>query len=88
MRTTCRWLDEAASLRSPLMAHLAGDDEYMPPAAGQRIVEALAGKPGAQVYVYPGRRHAFARNNGAHFEPVAAALANERTLRFFCQHLA
>lgn len=81
------YLREAQQLRSPLMAHLAGEDEYMSKPAQQAIVGALAGKPGVETHVYPGQRHAFARHNGAHYEEAAATLANERTLRFFYQHL-
>lgn len=84
---TEKYLQEAGQLRTPLMAHLAGDDEYMPLSARQAIEATLAGKPEVEVHVYPGRRHAFARHQGAHYEPAAAALANERTLRFFHQYL-
>lgn len=85
---TEQYLDEASQLHSPLMAHLAGDDKYMPLAAREAITAALSVRPRVEVHVYPGRRHAFARNGGAHYEAGAATLANERTLRFLYQHLA
>lgn len=85
---TERYLVEAKQLQSPLMMHLAGADEYMSRPAQQAIDAALANKPNVEVHVYPGRQHAFARHHGAHYEATAAALANERTLRFFLQNLA
>lgn len=84
---TEKYLQEAGQLRSPLMVHLAGDDEYMPRPAREAIEAALAGKPDVEAHVYAGRRHAFARHDGAHYDPDAATLANERTLRFFYRHL-
>lgn len=84
---TEQYLAEAAQLHSPLMAHLAGEDEYMPAEARESITAALSGRPQVEVHLYPGRRHAFARNGGAHYEAGAATLANERTLRFLYQHL-
>jgi carboxymethylenebutenolidase len=56
-------------------------------AAQAEIKAALAGKPNATVYSYPGQRHAFARHNGAHYSAAAAALANGRTSEFLHQQL-
>ena len=56
-------------------------------AAQAEIKAALAGKPNATVYSYPGQRHAFARHNGAHYNAAAAALANGRTAQFLHQQL-
>jgi carboxymethylenebutenolidase len=81
------YLHEAPQLHSPLLMHLAGADEYMPAPAQDAIRAALAGKPQVEIFGYPGRRHAFARNGGAHYDEAAATLANERTLRFLYQHL-
>ncbi|AVK72240.1 hypothetical protein BJN34_0290 [Cupriavidus necator] len=50
--------------------------------AQEKIKAALAGKPNVVVYSYPGQRHAFSRNNGAHYDAAAAALANGRTRDF------
>ena len=85
---TEQYLAEAATLGSPLMAHLAGEDEYMPGEARAAITAALSARPQVEVHLYPGRRHAFARNGGAHYEAAAATLANERTLRFLYRRSA
>lgn len=84
---TDRYLDEARDLRVPLMVHLAENDEYMPPASRQAIVDALHGRDRVEVYGYAGCSHAFARRGGQHYVAEAAALANERTLRFLLEYL-
>ncbi len=53
--------------------------------AQAEIKTALARKPNATVYSYPGQHHAFARHNGAHYNAAAAALANGRTSEFLHQ---
>ncbi len=85
---TEQYVDEAATLRSPLLMHLAEEDEFIDRAARERIVQALAGHPWAQVHTYPGCNHAFARHRGAHYDAAAAALANGRTAQFLATHLA
>jgi carboxymethylenebutenolidase len=84
---TEKYTAEAATLRTPLMMHLAGEDEYMPSEAQHAIRASLRDREDVEVYGYAGCRHAFARNGGSHYDPEAAALANERTLRFLFQHL-
>jgi hypothetical protein len=58
--------------------HLGEEDEFISKAAQAEIKAALAKKPNATVYSYPGQRHAFSRHNGLHYAAAAAALANER----------
>ena len=81
-------LDQAATIKRPLLVHLAGADEYIGPDAQAAIKAALAGKPDTEVHVYPGCQHAFARPGGAHADVAAATLANARTDAFLKQHLA
>jgi carboxymethylenebutenolidase len=76
-------LDEAANIQGKLVLHFGADDVYCDAAARAKIIPALADVPGAEVYVYEGADHAFARVGGAHFDAAAAALANERTLAAF-----
>src|SRR5271155_4283943 len=59
--------------------YLGEEDEFISKAAQAEIKTALAGKPNATVYSYPGQHHAFARHNGMHYNAAAAALANELT---------
>src|SRR5277367_2902047 len=63
------------------------EDEFISKPAQAEIKTALAGKPNATVYSYPGQHHAFARHNGAHYNAAAAALANSRASEFLHQRL-
>jgi carboxymethylenebutenolidase len=85
---TEKYLGEVDNLHAPLLMHLGEEDEFISKAAQVQIKAALAGKPNATVYSYPGQHHAFARHNGAHYDAAAAALANGRTAEFLHLHLA
>jgi carboxymethylenebutenolidase len=84
---TEKYLGEADGLHAPLLMHLAEEDEFFSEPAQAKIKAALACRPNATVYSYPGQRHAFARHNGAHYNAAAAALANGRTSEFLHQQL-
>jgi carboxymethylenebutenolidase len=84
---TEKYLNEAGGLSAPILMHLAEEDEFISKPARAQIKTALAMKPNATVYSYPGQRHAFTRHNGAHYEAVAATLANRRTYEFLGQKL-
>jgi carboxymethylenebutenolidase len=84
---TEKYLGEADKLSAPLLMHLGEEDEFISKAAQAQIKAALATKPNASVYSYPGQRHAFARHNGAHYNAAAAALANGRTSEFLRKQL-
>ncbi|HEX2011089.1 MAG TPA: dienelactone hydrolase family protein [Roseateles sp.] len=84
---TERYVEEGRDMKSPLLMHLAGADEYMSAEAQARIHAVLGGKPNVEIHTYPGCQHAFARNQGQHYDAEAAALANARTQSFFQQHL-
>jgi carboxymethylenebutenolidase len=84
---TEKYLGEIGGLHAPLLMHLAEEDEFISKPAQAEIKAALAGKPNATIYSYPGQRHAFSRHNGAHYNAAAAALANGRTSEFLKQQL-
>jgi len=84
---TEKYLGEVDGLRAPMLMHLGEEDEFISKPAQAEIKTALARKPSATVYSYPGQRHAFSRHNGAHYNAAAAALANRRTREFLNQHL-
>jgi carboxymethylenebutenolidase len=84
---TEKYLDEVEGLYAPLLMHLAEEDEFISKSAQSEIKAALAGKPNATIYSYPGQRHAFSRHNGAHYNAAAAALANGRTSEFLNRQL-
>jgi carboxymethylenebutenolidase len=81
-------LDEAKSLSSPLMLHIAGLDKFCPPEAQSQIHATLDGNPLVTLHDYPYMDHAFARTGGEHYDAAAAEIANLRTLEFFVNHLA
>jgi len=75
-------LGETLNITKPVMLHLAGDDRFVPPAAQEEILQGMAHVANAEVHVYPGADHAFARKDGIRFHPEAAALADGRTEAF------
>jgi carboxymethylenebutenolidase len=84
---TEKYLGEVDNLRAPLLMHLGEEDEFISKPAQAQIRAALAGRPNATVYSYPGQRHAFSRHGGAHYNAEAAALANGRTSEFLHREL-
>jgi len=81
-------LDEAKTIKKPLMLHIAAKDEYTPPEAQEKIVAGLAANPLVSVYRYPEMNHAFARPGGKHYDQANADLANSRSATFFRQYLS
>jgi carboxymethylenebutenolidase len=84
---TEKYLGEVGGLDAPLLMHLAEEDEFISKAAQAEIKAALANKPNATVFSYPGQNHAFSRHNGTHYNAAAATLANERTGEFLNRQL-
>jgi len=70
-------LGEAGVIEAPLLLHIAELDKFVPAAAQAAIVAGLAGR--ADVHVYPGVDHAFARVGGHSYDARAATIANGRT---------
>lgn len=84
---TDEFVERAVGRKTPLLLHLAGNDEFMDSAARARIVAALKDVPEVEIHQYPGRSHAFARPHGDHFHAEDAALAERRTHAFLAKHL-
>jgi carboxymethylenebutenolidase len=80
-------LSEADKLAEPLLLHIAEEDQFVPKAAQAMILAGLKNHPQVELYTYPGRDHAFARQGGEHYDAADAARANERTRAFFRKHL-
>jgi carboxymethylenebutenolidase len=78
---------EARNIKKPLMLHIAGKDQFVPPAAQAKVKDTLKSNPLATLYDYPAQDHAFARIGGQHYDKSAAELANKRTAEFFKKHL-
>ncbi len=84
---TEKYLGEVDGLHAPLLMHFGEEDEFISKPAQAAIKAALAGKPNATVYSYPGQNHAFSRHGGAHYNAEAAALAHLRTYAFLNREL-
>jgi carboxymethylenebutenolidase len=82
-----QYVDEASSVSSPIIIHLAEEDEFIPKQAQTKILDAFANSPNAHIYSYAGQDHAFARHTGAHYDAEAAARANGRTWEFLRSQL-
>ena len=80
-------LGEMASVKKPLLMHIAEKDQFVSAEAQQMIGSAAAQNPMVEAHTYVGMDHAFARVGGAHFHKASADLANNRTEDFFEAHL-
>jgi carboxymethylenebutenolidase len=78
---------EAEKLTRPLLMHIAEEDQFVPKAAQEIILQALKNHPQIEIHTYPGRDHAFARPGGEHYDEADAKLAGGRTLTFFKKNL-
>ncbi len=81
-------LPEAEKLASPLMLHIAEEDQFVPKTVQELIIQGLHNHPQIEIHAYPGRDHAFARPGGEHYNEADAKLAGGRSLAFFRKHLA
>lgn len=80
-------LGEIGNISSPLMLHVAEQDDYCPPETQAKLREALGSHGQTTLHFYAGMPHAFARAGGIHYDADAATLANGRTYDFLKQHL-
>jgi carboxymethylenebutenolidase len=78
-------LDEP--IKSPLMLHIAREDEFVPKEAQDQVIAALKDNAKVTIHVYEGEGHAFVRTGGKHYSEKAARLADERTLAFLNENL-
>ena len=69
--------------RCPLLAFFGGNDEYVPTSA----IEAVQGRHGNDVVVYPDAQHGFMRDGSPEYHETAAPEAWRRALAFFAEHL-
>lgn len=84
---TEEFVERGKAISSPLLMHLAGDDEFMSKEAQTIIKATLASNPNVEIHVYPDRNHAFARPQGDHYHAADAEKANARTRAFLKEHL-
>lgn len=79
--------NEFEKISAPLMLHIAEKDEYVPPAAQEKILDALEDNEWADPFIYKAVQHAFARVGGIHYDARAATIANGRTTELLAELL-
>lgn len=80
-------LGESGNIKNPLMLHMAELDKFVPAEARDKIVNHFKDNAVVTTHVYMGVDHAFARQNGEHYDGNAAKTANARTDEFFAKNL-
>ena len=80
------YLGEAGKAKKPVLLHVAEEDGFVSKDSQAKMKAGLTG-PNYQLFWYPGRDHAFARNGGKHYHREDANKANDRTMDFFRKHL-
>lgn len=73
-------LDEADKLKGRFVLHMAENDGYCDADARAQITARLAGNDKAELYLYRGVDHAFARVGGMHYDKPASLMAHERSI--------
>lgn len=80
-------LGEFDNIEAPLMLHIAEKDEFVPPAAQEKVIDGIQDNDWIDAFVYPDVQHAFARVGGVHFDARAATIANGRTTELLAEIL-
>ena len=73
-------LDEAKSVRCPIMFHFGGRDQAVPAESREKIRAAFNAHDDAEFYIYADAGHAFNNDRRESFHPFAAQLARSRTI--------
>ena len=81
-------LNEAHAIARPLMLHIPTADGFVSPEAQKAMHDGLDGNSHVTLHDYEGLDHGFAAEEGVRRNPEAAALADDRTERFFAKNLA
>lgn len=85
--TIDQMLDEKHAIAKPLMLHIPTADGFVPPKAQKAMHEGLDDHPRVTIYDYEGLDHGFAAEIGSRRDEAGAALADERTVAFFAEHV-
>ena len=75
-------LDRADSIDVPILFHFGDQDGSIPIDAVREIEKRFAGKPNAELHVYPGAGHGFNCTDRSSYDQRASALALGRTMTF------
>jgi carboxymethylenebutenolidase len=76
------FLDEAESVRCPIMFHFGGKDGAVPPESREKIRAAFSSHDDSEFYVYADAGHAFNNDRRESYDPFAAQLARSRSIGF------
>jgi carboxymethylenebutenolidase len=80
-------LDEADSLKCPLLLHFAETDPHVPDATVAAIRVRMGDWDNVDIHIYPGTEHGFNRQGYEPYNEAQAAIARERTLAHFAANL-
>ncbi len=80
-------LREKRGIAHPVMLHIAEDDHLVDPTMQEAMHAGLDDQPKVTLHDYPGADHGFATEFGERRKDDSAILADERTARFFAEHL-
>jgi len=80
--------DLQSKIDTPLLMHIASEDEYVDKHAQKQILDGLSDNTNITIHQYEGVNHAFARGQGMHYDEQAATLANKRTAEFLTSNLS
>ncbi|KQS05107.1 carboxymethylenebutenolidase [Sphingomonas sp. Leaf357] len=80
-------LGEKHAIARPVLLHVPVEDHFVDKDAQGRMHAGLDDHPKVTLYDYPGEDHGFATEIGARRSEAAAKLADERTAKFFAEHL-
>ena len=73
-------LEEAGNIAAPLVLHMAGQDEFVPPEAQAAVHAGLDAHAHVSIFDYPEQDHGFTRKGSMHFDAAATASAHARSL--------
>lgn len=80
-------LEEAGNIAAPLVLHVAGKDEFVPPDAQAAVHAGLDAHAHVSIFDYPEQDHGFTREGGMHFDAAATASAHARSLETLARAL-
>ncbi|WP_028030909.1 dienelactone hydrolase family protein [Gemmobacter nectariphilus] len=81
------YLPEAEASDTPLLVHVAGEDDLVPAPVREALRERLGARKDATVVMHPGVNHAFALPSGPNYDADAAIRANSQSIAFLARHL-
>ncbi|GAA4771636.1 dienelactone hydrolase family protein [Stakelama sediminis] len=80
-------LNEKHAISKPLMLHIAGEDHFVDKETQKKMHAGLEDHPKVTLHDYPGEDHGFATEVGKRRSEKSADLADDRTAKFFAEHL-